>query len=229
MSGRAIASRFTTSRQAAYSARSRAQELAPRRHPREQLLDRDPRAGRQRGRPLPRQRAIVDDARPAVGAAHPAFDASAARRWRSRAAPRRESPASRPASIASSGSLEVAWRSSASAISSRRHAAAVVGHLDPVDAAAATSATAIRVAPASIAFSTSSFNALAGLSTTSPAAMRLTRCSGRRRIDMDIALDRSGAVPRARLTLWWTGGAGPSYRKVAGRPGSAAGSAQAAS
>ena len=38
--------------------------------------------------------------------------------------------------------------------------------------------TAIRVAPASIAFSTSSLSALAGRSTTSPAAMRLTRCSG---------------------------------------------------
>ena len=39
--------------------------------------------------------------------------------------------------MASSGSFEVAWRSSASAISARRHAAAVVGHFDQVDAAAA--------------------------------------------------------------------------------------------
>ena len=36
----------------------------------------------------------------------------------------------------------------------------------------------IRVAPASSAFSTSSFTALAGRSTTSPAAMRLTVVSG---------------------------------------------------
>ena len=52
----------------------RAQELAPRRDLAEQLLDGDPRAGRQRGRPLPRQFAVVDDTRPAIGAAHPAFD-----------------------------------------------------------------------------------------------------------------------------------------------------------
>ena len=41
--------------------------------------------------------------------------------------------------------------------------------------------TAMRWAPASIAFSTSSLTALAGRSTTSPAAMRLTRFEGRRR------------------------------------------------
>ena len=52
---------------------------------------------------------------------------------------------------------------------------------------------AIRFAPASIAFSTSSFNALAGLSTTSPAAIRLTRCSGRRRIDMGVTLAQATA------------------------------------
>ena len=40
------------------------------------------------------------------------------------------------------------------------------------------------VAPASSAFSTSSFTALAGRSTTSPAAMRLTVSGGRRRIGM---------------------------------------------
>jgi hypothetical protein len=38
--------------------------------------------------------------------------------------------------------------------------------------------TTIRDAPASIAFSTSSFTTLAGRSTTSPAAMRLIRSSG---------------------------------------------------
>ena len=44
------------------------------------------------------------------------------------------------------------------------------------------SSTSIRVAPASSAFSTSSLTAAAGRSTTSPAAMRLTRFCGRRRI-----------------------------------------------
>ena len=183
MSGRAIASRRTTSRQAAYSERARAQELAPRRHPREQLLDRDPRARRQRGRPLARQRAIVDDRAPSrrrprtrlsiVSRATLAIEGSAS--------PRKPSVAT--CSIASSGSFEVAWRSSASAISAgvmpQPSSTTSIRSIPPP-----ASATAIRVAPASIAFSTSSFSALAGRSTTSPAAIRLTRCSGRRRIDM---------------------------------------------
>jgi hypothetical protein len=42
--------------------------------------------------------------------------------------------------------------------------------------------TEICEAPASIAFSTSSLSALAGRSTTSPAAMRLISVSGRRRM-----------------------------------------------
>jgi hypothetical protein len=42
----------------------------------------------------------------------------------------------------------------------------------------------IRVAPASSAFSTSSLTTLAGRSTTSPAAMRLTTCSGSWRTGM---------------------------------------------
>ena len=46
----------------------------------------------------------------------------------------------------------------------------------------ASSATSIRVAPASIAFSISSLTTDAGRSTTSPAAMRLATASGRRRI-----------------------------------------------
>jgi hypothetical protein len=44
--------------------------------------------------------------------------------------------------------------------------------------------TSIREAPASRAFSTISFTALAGRSTTSPAAMRLTVSGGSRRIGM---------------------------------------------
>src|SRR5207248_5433322 len=42
--------------------------------------------------------------------------------------------------------------------------------------------TSMRAAPASIAFSTNSLTAAAGRSMTSPAAMRLTRTGGRRRI-----------------------------------------------
>src|SRR5918996_926745 len=45
------------------------------------------------------------------------------------------------------------------------------------------SSTAIRVAPASIAFSTSSLTAEAGRSITSPAAIRLTTPGGRGRMD----------------------------------------------
>jgi hypothetical protein len=44
--------------------------------------------------------------------------------------------------------------------------------------------TSMRVAPASMAFSTNSFTAAAGRSTTSPAAMRLTSVSGSMRIGM---------------------------------------------
>ena len=42
----------------------------------------------------------------------------------------------------------------------------------------------MRLAPASMAFSTSSFTAEAGRSITSPAAMRLTISGGRRRMAM---------------------------------------------
>src|SRR5690606_4289873 len=55
------------------------------------------------------------------------------------------------------------------------------------------SRTEIRFAPASIAFSTSSLSAAAGLSTTSPAAIRFTSFSGRRRIDMEPLLAQSNA------------------------------------
>ncbi len=84
-------------------------------------------------------------------------------------------------SIASSGSLEVAWRSSASAMSRRSipEPSSVTSIRDNPPSAMLT---AIRVAPASTAFSTSSLSAAAGRSTTSPAAIRLTRVSGRRRM-----------------------------------------------
>jgi hypothetical protein len=68
-----------------------------------------------------------------------------------------------------------------------RHAAAIVHHLDAVDPAA-RKADLDPSRAASIAFSTSSFSALAGRSTTSPAAIRLIKWSGSRRIDMRQAL-----------------------------------------
>ena len=80
----------------------------------------------------------------------------------------------------SSGSLEVQWRSTASAISSRvmpTPSSTTERKLRPPS----FRTTAMRWAPASIAFSTSSLTALAGRSTTSPAAMRLTKVEGRRR------------------------------------------------
>jgi hypothetical protein len=91
-------------------------------------LDADARAGRQRGRAFRRPRAPLSTTRaPAFGAAHPAFDRQRATlAIEGSASPRKPSV---DVSIASSGSLEVAWRSSASAISAG-HAASVVGHFD---------------------------------------------------------------------------------------------------
>ena len=59
--------------------------------------------------------------------------------------------------------------------------------------------TSIRVAPASSAFSTSSLMALAGRSTTSPAAMRLTVSGGRRRMGMDSQVCRFPASGSSEL------------------------------
>ena len=53
MSGRAMASRFTTSRQAAYSLRSERRNLRRAGTRANSSLDHDARAGRQRRRPLP--------------------------------------------------------------------------------------------------------------------------------------------------------------------------------
>ena len=61
--------------------------------------------------------------------------ASAARRWRSTASASPRKPKLVTSSIWSSGSFEVAWRSSARCISARRHPAAVVDHLDQVEPA----------------------------------------------------------------------------------------------
>ena len=89
-----------------------------------------PELGEQIARPAPACRAAGQpglrrparhDRPPGASPARPrvhGFRASGARRWRSTAALRRESRASPTCSIASSGSFEVAWRSSARAISS---------------------------------------------------------------------------------------------------------------
>ena len=88
----------------------------------------------------------------------------------------RERISSRPPS-----SLEVQWRSTARARSSR--AMPSPSSLTRISVAPPPAvAISIRRAPASIAFSTSSLTTLAGRSTTSPAAMRLTMSSLRRRI-----------------------------------------------
>src|SRR5690349_9232514 len=96
-----------------------------------------------------------------------------------RASPRNPSAAIR--NKLSSGSFDVQWRSTARASSS--------GVMPAPLSATAISAwppsrnvTSMREAPASIAFSTNSLTAAAGRSMTSPAAMRLTRTGGRRRI-----------------------------------------------
>src|SRR5262249_16810282 len=77
----------------------------------------------------------------------------------------------------SPASLDVAWRSTANARSSRsmpQPSSVTLIRLKPPPLAT----TSMRVAPASIAFSISSLTTLAGRSTTSPAAMRLTRFGG---------------------------------------------------
>ena len=87
------------------------------------------------------------------------------------ASPRK--PSVRMSSRSSSGSFEVAWRSTASARSSRVMPAP--SSLTRISLRPPPSVTtSMRVAPASSAFSTSSLTTLAGRSTTSPAAMRLT-------------------------------------------------------
>ena len=119
MSGRAMASRRTTSRQAAYSARGERRNLRRAGTRANNCSTRMRVPGGSAAGPSPTSSPLIDDAPPAVGsrAMRAGFRASAARRWRSKAAPRRESRASSTRSISSPGSFEVAWRSSASAIS----------------------------------------------------------------------------------------------------------------
>src|SRR5579885_160264 len=91
----------------------------------------------------------------------------------------RSSPPAAP-----SGSLEVAWRS----MDRRRSSASMPSPLSSTRMRSMPPlpvAMSMRLAPASSAFSMSSFTALAGRSTTSPAAMRLTVPSASRRIFME--------------------------------------------
>ena len=97
------------------------------------------------------------------------------------ASPRK--PSVRIRKRSSSSSLEVAWRSTASARSP--DVMPSPSSVTPIRRRPPPSVKmSIRLAPASMAFSTSSLTTLAGRSTTSPAAMRLTICSGSWRTGM---------------------------------------------
>ena len=102
----------------------------------------------------------------------------------------------------SPASFEVQWRATASARSSRRMPApSSVTRIRLLPPPAVT--ISIRRAPASSAFSTSSFTTLAGRSTTSPAAMRLMTWSGRRRIVTGgLARMRIPRNSHAKTTEW---------------------------
>src|SRR6516162_9183255 len=101
------------------------------------------------------------------------------------ASPRK--PKVRMSSRSSLGNFEVAWRSTANARSSRVMPAP--SSLTRINRRPPPSVTiSMRVAPASSAFSTSSLTTLAGRSTTSPAAMRLTMPSESWRTGMGATL-----------------------------------------
>src|SRR6185437_8799431 len=118
------------------------------------------------------------------------------------ASPRK--PSERMRRRSSSGSFEVQCRSTASASSS-----ALMPSPSSVTAIRlcppSRSASSMRPAPASIEFSISSFTAEAGRSTTSPAAMRLTRTGGSCRMRMRLlcaAAPRFAKIlPRKHLAL----------------------------
>src|SRR5579862_378439 len=113
-----------------------------------------------------------------------------------KASPRK--PSVRIDTRSSSASFDVAWRSTASARSAR---------LMPSPSSVTrmrrrpppSVSTSIRRAPASSAFSTSSLTTLAGRSTTSPAAMRLTMASESWRTGMG---DSGWPVTVARIGAW---------------------------
>jgi len=100
------------------------------------------------------------------------------------ASPRK--PSVSMASRSSPASLEVAWRSTASARSTRGMPSP--SSLTRISLRPPPSvSTSMRRAPASRAFSTNSLTTLAGRSTTSPAAMRLTMASDSWRTGMKCA------------------------------------------
>ena len=174
-----------------------AQELAPRRRVEVELLHRRPSFRRQapRARSAPRCRLRPRSARRAARPAR-ATRARGATPRRSTPAPRRGSPASRSLPGRSSVAiLDVAWRATASARSSRPMPAPLSAtriRLMPPPARS----TSICVAPASRLFSSSSFSAAAGRSTTSPAAIWLISRSGSGRIAFIVRA--AGGAPSAR-------------------------------
>ena len=182
-SGRASANRFTASTQAAYSARGERRNLR-----RAGILSNSPSTrtrvpGGTAAGPSPasapwsiaiRQPSLLPRSRLSIVRRETlAIDGSAS--------PRK--PKLVTFSICSSGNFEVAWRSSASAISDgaipQPSSLTSTRSSPPAD-----SRTATWVAPASSAFSTSSLSALAGRSTTSPAAMRSISPEGSLLIDI---------------------------------------------
>ena len=112
-----------------------------------------------------------------------------------KASPR--NPSVRMASRSSSSSLEVAWRSTASS-RSRRGIPSPSSITRMKRRPPPSVATSMRVAPASSAFSTSSFTTLAGRSTTSPAAMRLTVASDNWRTGISFFLHLAPLAGRGR-------------------------------
>ena len=203
MSGRAIASRFTRSSDAANSARAERRNLrrAGTRANSSSTTTRVP--GGTAAGPVAHHRPVVDDATPAVAPRRPALDRQprhARDRWQRLAA----KPQCRDRLDILVGQLRRRMAFQRQRDLRRRHPAAIVRRPRSGPVPPQTARCAIRVAPESTAFSTSSFNALAGLSTTSPAAMRLTRCSGRRRIDMGQSLDQATASrdPQTRPVRW---------------------------
>src|SRR5262245_56617502 len=139
------------------------------------------------------------------------------------ASPRK--PKARMSKRSALGSLDVAWRSTASARSSRVMPAP--SSLTRIDRRPPPSVTiSMRVAPASSALSTSSFTTLAGRSTTSPAAMRLTMASDNWRTGIVRAPDRIAQTLPAHSGTRETPGwncprypKAPGRRSVPGRPG----------
>ncbi len=114
----------------------RAQELAAGGDPGEQGLDPDSGAGRQSGGPLPFEPAVVDDARPAVRAAHPALDGQAGDAGDRRQSLAPEAQGGHRLDLVA-GELGGGVALERQRHVGRAHPAAVVGDLDPAGAAGA--------------------------------------------------------------------------------------------